>query len=123
MKNNHVNLVLCLLILTLLLMGCSAGTHVAGHVYDADNNPVQNATVKFEQVGNFSGDTSHQCIQQTWVDGKFRCGFLHAAFFAVPLRITVTKEGYKPSLTDFTSDEAHKKSKDQEEFTIVLEKE
>lgn len=123
MKRNRENLVLCLLILTLLLMGCSAGSRVNGHVYDTDNMPIENATVKFEQVGDFHGDTTHQSIHQTWSDGGFGCEFLHAAFFDVPLRITVSKEGYKPYQVDFTSSDAHKKLQNNEEFRIVLEKE
>jgi hypothetical protein len=123
MKRNCENLVLSLLIFLCLMIGCSAGSRVNGHVVDTDNLPIENATVKFEQVGDFHGDTTHQSIHQTWVDGGFGCEFLHAGFFEVPLRITVTKEGYKPYQIDFTSGEAHKKLQNKEEFRVVLEKE
>jgi hypothetical protein len=123
MKNNHKNLAPCLMILSFLLLGCSAGSQIAGHVYDSNNVPVANATVKFEQVGNFGGDTSHQCIQQSWTDGKFGCGFLHAAFFSAPLKLTISKDGYKTYQLDLTSDEVQKKTRDKEEYSVVLEKE
>jgi hypothetical protein len=123
MKNNYLNSVLCLAVLLFLMLGCSAGSRVNGHVYDADNRPIEDATVKFEQVGDFHGDTTHQSIHQTWSDGGFGCEFLHAAFFDVPLRLTVSKNGYKTYQIEFTSGDAYKKQKNNEEFPVILEKE
>jgi hypothetical protein len=123
MKKYYASLGLCLLISCFLMVGCMAGSRVNGHVYDADNMPIENATVKFEQVGDFHGDTTKQSVHQTWSDGGFGCEFLHAAFFDVPLRITVSKEGYKTYQTDFSSADAHKKLQNKEEFKIILEKE
>jgi hypothetical protein len=123
MKNNCTNFLLCFVILLFLMLGCSAGSRVNGHVSDAKGQPIENATVRFEQVGDFHGDTSHECIHQTWSDGSFGCEFLHAAFFDVPLKLTVSKNGYKTYQIEFTSGDAHKKQKNNEEFSVILEKE
>lgn len=93
-----------------------------GFVYDAENKPIQNVTVKFEQVKKGEPKESYQSIQQTDKNGRFDAGFTHAPF-DVELKLTVSKAGYKTYESQFSSSEAQKKLENKEEYRIVLEKE
>jgi hypothetical protein len=48
---------------------------------------------------------------------------MHSSFTSTPLRLTVTKEGYKTYQVEFTIGEAHQKSENKEQLKVILEKE
>jgi len=120
-KENYRNCLLSLLIATFLVIACDGGSRIKGQVYDSEDKPIENATVKFEAIDKGELKESYQCIGRTAKDGKFDCGFLHSPF-NIQLKLTVSKEGYKIHETEFSSREASKKLKSNEEYQIVLEK-
>jgi len=122
MKSNYKNFGICLLILIFLMIGCDGASRITGHVYDSNNKPLENATVKFEAIDKGKPEESYQSTQQTDKQGKFDSMFMHAPFAGIPLRLTVSRSGYKTYQIEFTSDEAQRKLENKEEFIIVLEK-
>lgn len=127
MSRNHVSLAICSLILLLLILGCDGASHISGEVYDSENHPIQGASVKFsaprDQRFSEQPDESNSCEVKTGIGGSFGCGLTHAPMSGIPLRLTVSKTGYKTYQADFTSDDAHRKMESNEKFSIVLEKE
>ena len=121
-KENLVNFLMCLAVLIFLILGCDGGSRVNGFVYDTENKPIENATVKFESVRKGEPEESYQSIEQTDKNGRFECGFMHAPF-EVQLKLTVSKAGYILYESQFSSREAQKKLENKEEYRIVLEKE
>ncbi len=86
MNRNHFSLVICSLIFVSVILGCDGMSHVSGEVYDSENWPIKEASVKFS-AGH---DEKYPCEIKTSVDGSFNCGLTHAPFSGVPLHITVS---------------------------------
>jgi hypothetical protein len=121
MRKNCQNLLFALLALILLTLGCDGGSKVVGHVYDADNKPVENASVRFERIEKGKPESAYKCESKTDNSGKFSCGFVHEPF-EVKLKLIVSKDGYKTYDTQFTSGEAREKADNGGGFRIVLER-
>ncbi len=126
MSRNNISLAICSLILLLLILACDGTLHISGEVYDSENHSLKDASVRFsaprDQRFSEQPDESNSCEVKTGVDGSFGCGLTHAPFSGVPLRLMVSKTGYKTYQADFTSDDAHRKMELNEKFRIVLEK-
>ena len=123
MKTNDKNLFVVLLILLSLVLGCDGFSQVHGHVFDKNDKPIVGASVVFEQVETGKKSDFVHRKSETDVSGGFNDGLTHAPFSGIPLRLTVSKPGYKTLQQDFTSDDVHKKMENKEEFRIVLEQE
>ena len=118
-KENYINLLVCLSVLVFLTIACDGMSSVKGYVYDTNNKPLVNATVKFEAVEKGQPEESYRRVSQTDKAGKFDTGFTHAPF-NTDLKLTASKEGYKTYESKFTSREAAEKQKKGEEYKIVL---
>jgi hypothetical protein len=121
-KENLINLLICLAVLVFFILACDGGSRIRGYVYDTENKPIENATVKFEAVEKGELKESYQSIHQTDKNGKFDCMFTHAPF-ETQLKLTVSKPGYKTYESQFSSREAYKKLENNEEYRIILQKE
>jgi hypothetical protein len=82
-------------VIVLTLTGCDGGTQISGTVQDPAGKPVANATIQL---------INREKVVKEWSreDGSFHIAMLHAPF-KTELKLSVTKDGYRPFEKHFYS--------------------
>jgi hypothetical protein len=120
MSRSSKNLAFVASILIFLAIACDGGSRISGHVYDPHERPISNANVLFEAVEKGSPAESYQDESTSDESGRFHAGFTHAPY-DVRLRLTVTKTGYKPYVSEFKASDAAKMNEDKHELIVIME--
>jgi len=122
MSDNYLHVLLVGAILLIVASGCDGFSRISGHVYDMNDQPIADAKILFEDADAERAEHPEffQARTETDTNGRFRTGITHAPF-NITLRLTVTKDGFRPYVTEFSASDARRMVTDKHELMIVME--
>lgn len=99
---------------------CDAFSLVSGHVYDANGQSISGATVVLEMVNNGEHNEIYSREQLTNEAGRFALQLSHGPT-NVALRLSVSKDGYKPFVKELKASDVVEMRDKGYELRVVLD--